>query len=322
MVPPAEPRSYYGRPVLKAPVWTFEVPTYFWTGGVGGASAALAFGAELTGNEELARRAWANALGALAVSPALLVSDLGVPRRFINMLRVFKVTSPMSVGSWLLAGASSATALAAGSSLSGERRREGRVAGAVAAALGLPLATYTAALVANTAVPVWHEARRELPFVFAASAAASAGAAAVVTTPERHATPARALAVGGGVAELLAAGAMERRLGDLGAPYRSGRAGVFARAALAAGVGALAWDARQRAGGSHRGTRGARPSRDRGLTLAGAGLLAAGSLLERWAVFSAGAQSAADPTATVGPQRERLRSAPASGECAAGSVRP
>jgi hypothetical protein len=298
MVPRAEPRSYYGRPVLKSPVWTFEIPTYFWTGGVGGASAALAFGAELTGNDDLARRAWLNAGAALAVSPALLVSDLGVPRRFLNMLRVFKVTSPMSVGSWLLAGASSATALAAASSVTGERRREGRVAGAAAAALGLPLATYTAALVANTAVPVWHEARGELPFVFAASAAASAGAAAVVTTPARHAGPARALAVGGGVAELIAAQVMEHRLGELGEPYRRGPAGAFAwaaKATLAAGAGTLAWRGR----------------RDRRAAVTGAGLLAAGSLLERWAVFRAGFQSAADPAYTVGPQAERRRSAQA-----------
>ena len=308
MVPRAEPRSYYGRPVLKPPVWTFEVPTYFWTGGLGGASAALAFGAGLAGNEELARRARANALAALAVSPALLVSDLGVPSRFLNMLRVFKVTSPMSVGSWLLAGAGASTAVAAGIGLTGDRRGE-RAAGAVAAALGLPLATYTAALVANTAVPVWHEARRELPFVFAASAAVAAGAAAVATTPERHAGPARALAVGGGVAELAAAALMERRLGDLGEPYRRGRAGALARAAkamLASGAGALAWGGR----------------RDRRATLVGAGLLASGSLLERWAVFRAGFQSAADPAYTVAPQAARLRAAQPGAEPAAGPVRP
>ena len=74
-----------------------------------------------------------------------------------------------------------------------------------AALLGLPLATYTAALIANTAVPVWHEARRELPFVFAAGAAASAGAAATVAHARpRDAGPARRLAVGGAVAELAA----------------------------------------------------------------------------------------------------------------------
>ncbi|HKP90252.1 MAG TPA: NrfD/PsrC family molybdoenzyme membrane anchor subunit, partial [Thermoleophilaceae bacterium] len=135
MVPRAEPRSYYGRSVLKTPVWTPEVPLYFWVGGLGGASSALAFGAELTGYHELARRAWLNAAAALGVSPALLISDLGVRRRFLNMLRVVKVTSPMSVGSWLLAGASSSTALAAASIVTGERRREGRVAGGAAAAL-------------------------------------------------------------------------------------------------------------------------------------------------------------------------------------------
>jgi hypothetical protein len=128
------------------------------------------------------------------------------------------------------------------------------------------------------------------------------------------------------VAELLAAETMERRLGDLGAPYRSGRAGAFARAAktsLVAGAGALAWGGRR---DSSRGGFGARlrpaGSRDRRAALAGAGLLAAGSLLERWAVFRAGVQSAADPAATVGPQRERLgRSAQAGAEPAPASVR-
>ena len=96
--------SYYGRPVIKEPVWTPEIPVYFFTGGLAGASAGLGVLAELRGNEVLARRAWAVALAGVAVSPVLLISDLGVPTRFLNMLRMFKVTSPMSVGSWILAG--------------------------------------------------------------------------------------------------------------------------------------------------------------------------------------------------------------------------
>ena len=105
-------RSYYGQPVLKEPVWTPEIPVYFFTGGLGGASAGLAFLSELRGNDQLARRAWAASFAGLAVSPPLLISDLGVPRRFLNMLRMFKVTSPMSVGSWLLTAAAPVTGVA------------------------------------------------------------------------------------------------------------------------------------------------------------------------------------------------------------------
>ena len=166
-VPRAEWRSYYGHPVIKQPVWKPEIPFYFFFGGLGGASAGLALLAQARGNEELARRAWANALAGVAASPLLLISDLGKPARFLNMLRVFKVTSPMSVGSWLLSASGLATTLAAADAWTGRLPAPGRVARPLAAGLGLPLATYTAALVANTAVPVWHEARTTLPFLFA-----------------------------------------------------------------------------------------------------------------------------------------------------------
>ena len=227
------------------------------------------------------------------MSPVLLVSDLGRPERFLNMLRVFKVTSPMSVGSWTLAAFGPAAALAAANARLGLFPRLSRRARPVAAGSGLVLATYTSALVANTAVPVWSGARLTLPFVFSAGAAASAGAAGTILTPERHAGAARRLAIGGAVAEVCAARLMERRLGDVGEPYRKGRAATFARAAqglAAAGAGVLA------------ATRG----RGRAGTFAGAGLVLGGAMLERWAVYRAGFQSAEDPLQTVGPQRERI----------------
>jgi len=189
MVPYGGPQSYYGQPVLKEPVWTPEVPLYFYTGGLGGASAGLALMAELTGNHKLARRAWLNALAGVSVSPVLLISDLGKPSRFLNMLRLFKVTSPMSVGSWILAASGTATAAAVGSELTGMFPSAGRAAKVASALLGMPLATYTAGLVANTSIPAWHDARLTLPFVFAGSSAASAGAAAVITTPAKQAGP-------------------------------------------------------------------------------------------------------------------------------------
>jgi hypothetical protein len=283
------------RPVIKKPVWKPEIPLYFYAGGVGGASAGLAALSELSGNRVLARRAWAAALlGALA-SPALLVSDLGVPKRFLNMLRMFKVTSPMSVGSWVLSAFGAATGLAVLDEFTGVLPPgAGPGAKGASALLGLPLSTYTAALIANTAVPVWHEARAELPIVFAAGAATSAGAVALMTTPPRHAAPALRLAVGGAAAELAEVALMERRLGDLAAPYRelgpARRPGRLAKAAVASGA-LLA---------------GALGRRSRPAAIAGGALLSAGALLTRWSIFKAGSESARDHWATVGPQRERI----------------
>jgi len=294
-VPRADWRSYYGRPVLKEPVWKPEIPFYFFTGGVGGASAGLAFVAGLRGNEELARRAWACALAGVGASPVLLISDLGKSSRFLNMLRLFKVTSPMSVGSWLLTASGLATTVAAADAWTPYVPvPAGRAARVAAAVCGMPLTTYTAALVANTAVPVWHEARVTLPFVFAASGAASAGAAAVVATPAKEAAPARRLAIGGAIAGIAALQVMERRLGDLAEPYRTGAAGGLKRAAGAltgAGAGLLAAAGRRR------------PA-----AVAGGTLLLAGAVCERWSIFRAGFQSAADPRATVEPQRRAIAS--------------
>jgi hypothetical protein len=289
-----KPRSYYGRPVIKSPVWKPEVPIYIFAGGLAGASAGLAFGARLTGNERLARIATANAFAGIAVSPPLLIADLGVRRRFINMLRVFKVTSPMSVGSWLLTAEGGVVTLAAAHEFLGWFPRPlARVAQALAALLGMPLATYTAALLANTAVPAWHEARHELPFVFAGGAAMGAGGAAALLAGHEAGGPARRLAIAGAVTEAAAMELVKRRLGKIAEPYSTGTAGVLAKATMAAsGGGALVLVL-----GEARGSRT--------LGLAGSLMAVAGSLLGRLMVFRAGFQSAERPEYTVDPQLER-----------------
>jgi hypothetical protein len=288
-------KSYYGRPVLKEPVWKPEVPWYFFTGGIGGTSASLAFGARLAGNHRLAHNAGLVALAAMSVSPLLLIRDLGRPQRFLNMLRVFKVTSPMSVGSWLLAVQGTATGIAGSCRLFGMFRPLRDVADVVGGVAGLPLSTYTAALLADTAVPVWHEARRELPFVFAGGAASTGGAAVAAVTPPEHAGPARRLALLGAVLELGATQVMEKRLGPLLAePYHEGESGRYARLGkglTAAGAGLLAVAGRGRLG-----------------AVTGGALLLAGGAFQRWSVFKAGFASARDPKYTVVPQRERLES--------------
>jgi formate-dependent nitrite reductase membrane component NrfD len=293
VVPRAEPRSYYGRPVVKPPVWTPEVPWYFFTGGLTGGAATLALGAEWRGNERLAWSARVVAMAAGTVSPVLLIADLGRPARFLNMMRVFRPTSPMSVGSWLLAVAGTSNGIAAAWKVFGLFERISLPARLAAGLTGPPMTTYTAALLANTAIPVWREARRELPFVFAGSAAASAGAAVAALTPVADAAPARRLtALGAGVEEV-AAVLMERRLGPLARPYHEGDALRYRRLARALTTA-----------GAVLVTLGGRRSRT--AAVAGAGLALGGSAARRWSVFKAGVASALDPSYTVGPQRARL----------------
>ena len=281
--------DYHGRPILKEPVWTWEIPTYFFVGGMAGAAAPFAVLSELRGDERLARRAWLVALAGVGASPMLLISDLGRAERFHHMLRVFKPTSPMNIGSWLLTAAGTAIGLGAARSVLGWFPRAGRVAG-VTAVLGPALSTYTGVLVADTAIPVWHEARRELPWVFAAGSAMSAGAAVALVG---GGAPARRLAFAGAAGELASTIAMERGLGELGEPYREGDAGRFAKAgklATAAGAALLAAGHARRSGG-------------RAGTAAGAALLLAGAFATRWSVYKAGFQSAANPRYVVEPQR-------------------
>jgi hypothetical protein len=283
--------SYYGRPIIKEPVWKPEIPAYFFTGGLGGAAAILSLAAEIAGTERLSRTAryWA-AVGD-GVSPLLLVSDLGRPERFLNMLRVFKVTSPMSVGSWVLLVSGGASTTAAALELAGRVRPVKLAAEVVSGLFGPVLATYTATLVADTAVPVWHEAGRELPFVFGAGAGATAGAACALVLPPREAGPARRLAIGGVLAGNVASVVMERRLGFVGEPYRQGTAGTLARVSKGlTTAGALLLS---------------RGRRSRAAAVAGSALVLGGEAALRFAVFKAGFQSARDPRYTVVPQKER-----------------
>jgi formate-dependent nitrite reductase membrane component NrfD len=288
-----EMQSYYGKPIVKEPVWKAEIPFYLFTGGVAGGASVLHGLARLTGNHRLARSSLYIGAVADAVSPVLLVSDLGRPERFLNMLRVFKVTSPMSVGSWILFVSSGASTTAATLELVGALRPAKWLAEAVSFVTGPPLATYTGALLANTAIPVWSEARDELPWLFGASAAASAGATAAMVTPAAAAGPARRAAVAGVAAELGLVRLMRRRLGFVGEVYELGEAGRYARVSkvcAAAGAGLLALRGR----------------RSRPAAVVGGALVLAGEVALRWSVFKAGFQSARDPRYTVLPQRKRI----------------
>ena len=163
----------------------------------------------------------------------------------------------------------------------------------VAALTGPAVASYTAVLVSDTAVPAWHEGYRELPFVFTGSAAAAAGGMAMVTTPVGEAGPARRAGVVGGLVELAANRLRLRRMGLAAQAHDEGRAKVLQRAAeVLTGAGVL--------GAALLGRR------SRAASVASGACLLAGSACTRFAVFEAGRSSTSDPKYVVRPQRERL----------------
>ncbi|MET7571783.1 NrfD/PsrC family molybdoenzyme membrane anchor subunit [Streptomyces sp. NPDC005492] len=299
MVPRAEFESYYGRPVVKAPSWAArDIAGYFFLGGLAGAGSVLAAGAHLTGRTTLATGMKASSLVAVSLSAAALVNDLGRPSRFPNMLRVLKPTSPMSVGSWVLAAYGPAAGVAALTAVTGRLPRTGTAATAGAALLGPVVATYTAVLAADTAVPAWHGAHRELPYLFAASATAAAAGMALVVAPAGESAPARSAALFAAAAEQLVSDRMERRLGMVAETLREGRAGTLLRAArLLTAMGAAGAVC-----GALLPRRTARP-----VAAASGVALLAGSACTRFGVFAAGVASAEDPRYTVAPQREALR---------------
>jgi formate-dependent nitrite reductase membrane component NrfD len=304
--PPADPPSYYGRPVLKAPVWEWKIAAYLFTGGLAAGTSVVAAGADLTGAQRLRRACWLGSFGALLASLVLLVEDLGRPERFHHMLRVAKPTSPMSVGTWILTAFGPGVGAAAVSELlpAGWRaswparllRRISQGLGLASAVTAPGVATYTAALLSQTAVPGWHEVRKELPFVFAGSAAASGGGFGMLTAPLDEARPARVFAAAGAAGELVASQVMERRMGLIRDVYHHGSVARRRRIAdvlTAAGLaGTVLVAGRSRVGAAASGL-----------------ALLTGSAFQRFGVFEAGVESTKDPRYTVVPQRERLDAA-------------
>jgi hypothetical protein len=225
---PSAEHGYYGEPILKAPVWTWEVPLYFFLGGTAGAAAVIALGAQLKGELALAHAAlMIAALGALA-SPPLLISDLGRPKRFLYMLRVAKLRSPMSVGVWVLILFTPAVLLALAwtanflipSTL-------GWPALIAAALLGLPLATYTGVLLAVSAIPVWNAHRRLLPPHFAASALGSAAALLELAGFQNPIT--QRLGIAASLVEVVIGAVIELRHRRVDRVLRHGRTGLAIR---------------------------------------------------------------------------------------------
>lgn len=303
--------TYYGMPVIKPPPWKWYIPAYFYVGGVTGAAGILAAAARLERRGELAalaRRAQRlAALGSVA-SAVLLVSDLGRPARFLNMLRVIRPTSPMSLGSWFL---SAAGATSVGAVLLARRwPRVAHLLGLLGGVTCAPMTTYTAVLVVNTAVPTWNQARRTLPLLFGASAATGVAALlelAGARTRREHRVV-RRMSIAAKSCELAAMHAVERELGDGPAarPLQRDRAGRLWRGAKLLGVASLVATICVRPGRTRRSTRTMQLM---------AGLLGtAGAVLMRFAVLEAGKAAARDPRVTLA-QSDARRPAPGPRTC-------
>lgn len=288
--------TYYEKPILKPPVWIWTVPAYFYVGGVAGAAMVLALAGEIVGGRNLRRFEercrWIGAIGG-GIGTAFLIHDLGRPARFLYMLRVFRPTSPMSLGSWVLA---MATPLSAGSALltfaRGPLYGIGWAAGVGAGILGLPLSTYTAVLISNTAVPVWQAGRRILPLLFAASS--MAGLASLLDLMELSAAErdvVRSFGMAGRVAELAAGVVMDReaaRVPRVARPLGEGVSGALWKAAKIATAASLLVSVL--------------PGRSRGKRIVAGVLGTAGALCLRFAIFHAGRASALDSRATFSQQ--------------------
>jgi formate-dependent nitrite reductase membrane component NrfD len=297
---PLEP-TYYGRPAIKQPVWIWSIPAYFYVGGVAGAAMVMGMAAQVFGGRKLRgfdeRCRWVGAIGG-GLGTALLIHDLGRPSRFLFMLRVFRPSSPMSVGSWVLAAA---TPLSAGSALltfsRGFPRRLGQAAGIAAGFLGLPLASYTGVLISNTAVPLWQQTRRSLPILFAASSVAGMGALfELMHLSPRERRIMDAFTLAGRLAELGAGRLLERDIAGpprVAQPLHEGVSGTLWKAAGVLTAASLVVSLL--------------PGNGRTRRILAGGLGTLGCLCVRFAIFQAGKVSANDPRATFQQQRAGMQ---------------
>ena len=292
--PMASPETgYYGIPLLKEPQWTPGVPLYFFTGGAAGAAAVIAACADWIGEDpELARRANWIAFGGALASSALLIQDLGKPERFLNMLRVFKIQSPMSVGAWTLAafGGSSAASLFAKTAeihLGGRFgvRLIGNLGQLFSALLGLPLHNYTGVLIGATAIPVWNKNIQTLPIHFGASGV-QASVSLLELMGHQDSRALNVLGIGSALWETWEGVHIESRKEVELAPLKRGFSGAVTRTGgLVSGPAALVLRLLAAA---------ANGSKSRKLRIAAAACGVIGSLLTRYGWMEAGHSSVRD----------------------------
>jgi len=198
--------SYYDYPVLKAPVWRWEIIWYFFFGGLAAGCYVIASIAALFGSREdrpVARAGYYLSLLSVLPCPILLIKDLGRPDRFLHMLRIFKVKSPMSMGTWSLISFSffsgvTAVIQAARDGILG-RWWGSRLLAALpqrflaipGSALGVFLGGYTGVLLTATSIPLW--ARSKVLGAIFISSAFSTSSALISLVLRLTRTPTQAL---------------------------------------------------------------------------------------------------------------------------------
>ncbi|HEX2961381.1 MAG TPA: NrfD/PsrC family molybdoenzyme membrane anchor subunit [Ignavibacteriales bacterium] len=290
-------KTYYNLPMLKEPVWGWAIPAYLYVGGASGASSLLAAAAGVVSPRRLKRlifRGRLVTLSGLVISTLLLVYDLGRKSRFLNMLRVFRPTSPMSMGSWILASSGAFTT--ASLIFNGRNRflrKTSRVFGIGSGVSGIMLSGYTGVLLAYSAIPAWRETRRTLPILFIASGISGASSTLELTNlSRREDAVVHSFSVAGLIAELVAAKALEMEIknykhtektlheGTPGFLWKVGR--LMSAAAL---ILALI------------------PGRSKKKKTVTAVLESMGAMSMRFAIFKAGQVSARDPKAVFELQR-------------------
>ena len=326
--------SYYERPMIKKPTWRWYIPLYFFIGGLGGGAALIGGLADLFGgprHRATVRRARYIALVAALISPLLLLFDLGRPRRFHHMLRVFKASSPLSVGTWILLAFGLTSGFQAArqaaeddfilkrESLLGRLARllPGKPLSLAQALLGLGLGGYTGILLAATAIPLWATAGILLGPLFLATAVASGAAALALLAGLRWGssrndsdededaarTEVEALATVSTAAQLgveIAREAMTPHA--IGQPLRRGKWATLYRVGAVGGgmLAPLALRLPAQVRGKPVG---------RAISITAASLTLVGALAERFAIVEAGKQSADDPQAYQDYTAGRLGSA-------------
>ncbi|MBV9500703.1 MAG: polysulfide reductase NrfD [Acidobacteriaceae bacterium] len=309
--PEANDPTYYDRPLLNEPVWKWAIPTYDYIGGLTGAALVLGAAAQIgdtASRERLIRRCHRIGFAGVVVSAALLVEDLGKPSRVLNMLRVFRPTSVMNMGAWILMGSS---VLAFGAFVlrprKGRLRRVGQFCGYAAGVFGAALATYTGVLTGNTAVPLWQASRKILPILFGVSAMSSVGTLfelTVESAEERRLT--KLFGTVGQTAELAAEIVMERQAAvvpRVARPLHRGLGGFLWRSAmLLTGTGLLL---------------GLTPRHTRNRRIVSGLLGTLGSVLMRFTVEHVGTVSARDARASFHQQRAGYGAAEVTGRTAA-----
>lgn len=301
-----EDPTYYERPLLKHSVWTIDIPLYYFLGGAAGAALTLGAAVQLAciadepckaGLRKFAAHChWTGIIGS-TLGAVFLVHDLGRPSRFLHMVRVFRPTSPMNIGSWIL-GVAAPTAISTGLFINrgGLLGAVGEVTGYISGVFGTALAGYTGVLVSNSAIPVWQSARRWMPILFVASAMSTAASVLDLFYEDPRANRiTRAFGNTGRIIEIAAAYKVEdvaSEVPKVGEPFRKGPAATLWKTATILTAASLVISAVPGKSTAKRRVAGV--------------LGAVGSLCLRFAVHYITNASARDPRATFQLQRRAV----------------